>query len=730
MLVVALIPGTAAAGGGGGGGTGAGGCAAKTITVGSAALTGCFATKGGRSEAEGRVTINGATIDVANGSNLIVDTSARTITASKARVSVARPGGTTISLSNGAIDWHVPGGGSGPIGTISTQNVGNLLGFALPGVAQVSVGSGKTLIHLNVHLPKPVFLDASGQATLQTTTAGGLQSDSLHIAVSTAVVGPLQFGTVAIDYSGTGDTWTGTLDLALDLPQHVDLKGTIGFTKGDVVSIDIAAGFKPPFPIYPEVGLAAVNGGVHFKSPFDVHGGVSLVAGPVIPIIDVPAIEADIQGKISFPGSPAISVDIAGTVKAVTIPIASAAVHYDTDGNLTIHGEASFNAYIASGAVMVDGGLTGHGFFLQGGAQTCAVIGCAVVKGIISDVGAAACGGLTTDIKDAAVGFGILWGKSADFFDSCDLSDYESVLRTTPARDLVVDRFTSRQAAGNTVTVPEGTKAIAFKLSSTTAPPIISALGPSGQRIDGPAAAPADGPAAIVKDPLGTIVSYGPSKATYVLLLNPAPGVWNLAAQAGSDPVTAVAHSTLLPQPKIKATVAGKGRRHTVRFSITPLAGQTVRFAERAAHVSHLLKDTGAKAGAGTFGFTAGDGPGGRRDIVADVSQNGLPRTQIVVAHYTAPKPAHPGRVGGVRLTRSGRSVSIHWHAARGATKYVVRVRLRDGHRVTRVLPAARHSVTIAAFAPRLGGTASVVAVDRTGRRGSPGTAGLRRARR
>ena len=78
-----------------------------------------------------------------------------------------------------------------------------------------------TYLQVNVSLPKPAFVDAGGCATLVTTSSGGLDFDSLHVAVGSATLGPLELGSISIDYTGESDTWEGTLVLTLPLPKEV-----------------------------------------------------------------------------------------------------------------------------------------------------------------------------------------------------------------------------------------------------------------------------------------------------------------------------------------------------------------------------------------------------------------------------------------------------------------------------------------------------------------------------
>lgn len=67
-----------------------------------------------------------------------------------------------------------------------------------------------------------------------------------------------------------------------------------------------------------------------------------------------------------------------------------------------------------------------------------------------------------------------------------------------------------------------------------------------------------------------------------------------------------------------------------------------------------------------------------RRTIVAEVTQNDLPRKNLVIAHYRAPSPK-VGRARHIRVLRRGRSAYVSWRAAYLARSYTLSVRYGDG---------------------------------------------------
>lgn len=723
-----------------------GACPVPSVKVRSAVLVGCFGNpKGGVSTAaSGTVTMNGTRIALLNGSRLVVTPSKGTIKtatasggAGVARLSAATPTGAVVQLSKGPVDFAVPLGGGGTravaagppdackpigqsIGTVSTQGVGNLLGFPLPGVAKVSTANGVTYIQVNVSLPKPAFVDATGCATLVTKASGGLQLDSLHVAVGTATLGPLKLGKVSIDYTGSADTWKGTLMLTLPLPRDVDIKGDITFQSGDFAAANVGVEFPvAPIILPPTIGLKGVSAGVQIKPFTKITGGVHLTAGPSF--LGSAAVDANLTGTISFPGKPyAVAIDITGEVRVVSIPLATAQVHYDTGGTFFVKAHAGFDAFVADINVDVLGYISGPHFFIEGDARLCAAGFCGGSSALISEKGAAACGGLVTPVKDLAIGVFIKWTNPFipdELFFHCDLTSYRTVIaktRLAPQAPVASDAFTRQAGTGRTVTVAPGTRTLELKASGTQTP-LVAVVAPDGTRTEGPTRS-YDLPlraSQVVRAGAVTIMAVRAKTASYIRVDNPAPGVWKVESQLGTAPITQLAQSVPLPAPKVTAKVGGTGRARTVDYAYTPAPGESVSVVEQGGRLEHPIGEL--RSGRRALRFAPGDGPAGRRSIVARVTQDGLPRKSIVLASYIAPGPDVPGKPRGVKLRAAGGSaVRATWRAVPRAASYRVTFRLKDGHAATVIVKASvRPSARTTAFLPKKGGRVTVVAVSR-----------------
>ena len=183
-----------------------------------------------------------------------------------------------------------------------------------------------------------------------------------------------------------------------------------------------------------------------------------------------------------------------------------------------------------------------------------------------------------------------------------------------------------------------------------------------------------------------------------------------------------------LPEPSVKASVRGKGRKRSLRFRLRPLAGQSVTFAEESGRV---YREIGSSAKArGALGFRPAPGPGGRRRIVAIVEQGGVPWAKLTVAHYKAPGTRRPHRPSFVVAKRRGSRLAIRWARVGGARGYEVRVSLpRDGRRLLFFPRPKKHGLTVSGIERSDLAKVTVAAIGSDLRPGPAGKAKLRPAK-
>ena len=177
-----------------------------------------------------------------------------------------------------------------------------------------------------------------------------------------------------------------------------------------------------------------------------------------------------------------------------------------------------------------------------------------------------------------------------------------------------------------------------------------------------------------------------------------------------------------LPPAEISASVTGRGRALTLHYHVRPRTGQTVAFAERAGGVFHVIgRATGTQ---GSVRLTPVVGVSDRREVVAMISLAGVPRENMVIAHYTVPAPPRPATPTRVRVLRAGTGLTVSWLPADRWGCLVVAT-LSDGRRVLYRMPPMRHSLRISRLAPGIGVRITVSDLGQTGNTGVAADASL-----
>ena len=177
----------------------------------------------------------------------------------------------------------------------------------------------------------------------------------------------------------------------------------------------------------------------------------------------------------------------------------------------------------------------------------------------------------------------------------------------------------------------------------------------------------------------------------------------------GSPAISGVLIAHALPAVAVTAHVlAGTGRTRTIAYQSTPAPGRALTLIETGAGaVAHPL---GTVSGAhGQITFTPAAGPGGRRTILAEVTERGLAvGTPFKVATYVAPGPPALTRPRHVTVTRRGHRIRIAWDRV-----------------LVLVVPRSRRSVSVSDVSGVDDGTVMVAALDAVNHPGPVGTAKL-----
>lgn len=692
---------------------------------------GCFSGVPGQKGvkvSEGTLRLNGLEIIPDPGTKIRIDTKGKktidTVTASgapgKVTVQIRVSGSSPIQLYRGALHLELPTGASGTkLATFAPGGV-NIKGFPVTGSFDVILKQDSVEIPIEIGLPKSL-LDITAGVTLRADNDRGLRVDSMHFRLPKVAIGPLNLADLDVSWTGSTDQWKGTAGLNL---YAAAVRVAVEFDKGKFT--DGSVKITPvPFPgvlLAPDTYLNSVDGRLRLtdNESFAEAGalfGVQPVSPPGTPN---GTYVVTVRGSLRVNWRPKFLVTLGGkSFLGGEIPLAQAQVTADLDGNFTGSGQAQFNFPLVKGDGKFDA------FIAAGTGKFAASIDAHVTVGtspITVTVGTKA--GFSNDEIFGCVspvgGFKYTFANQdfTPYVFSCPgepevPSFVLDALRKDPAllKKFYEDRGIPQptpnavqgraaQAATPGFDVPKGVSGVSVTAIGFNGAPGFRLVSPTGQTITPvPAnAVPKGAPAVYTRTVFRTIVG----------LRKPAAGRWRILENTPGS-IGTVNMARELPKPKVKIKVTGKGRKRTLRYTATARKGLAIKLFERMGKGGHQIGTITKRKG--TIRFRVADGRGGRRAIEAHAEQRGLPVSQVKVGSYKAPAPARPARVRGLKVRRSGRSAVVRWRKVKGATTYLVRVKVTKGTKMRIVRLVSRRS-----FRVRRVPKSSVVSVSVTAR--------------
>jgi len=701
---------------------------------------GCFeeSPKGsGRWSTTGDVNVNGIRFVGGKSSTTIgLDTVKHTISASAGVVQMAGP----LVFSKDAGTWDVDG-------TTTFEGLEKfgitLLDLPALGRATVDFGKDEAFVTANLALPKPFDL-VTGATTLRTTMLGGLDLRGITLKVPSLAIGEFGMRDLTVTYDASSSTWTGTVDLKLP-PAGEYARLTLGLRQGKLVRLSFAYGGPPfPFQVYP--GLWLKNAGFDYNGTngFALGGGVDLAAptpsGPIT--FDAIGSPPGTGGGFLFeqPSSGPAHLRIAGRMGLYGVDLAGASADFYTDGRFAFAAGFAFGlsrlgvSGDIAGAVDLDAGT----FHAQAQAEVCVVF-CAGAKGIVSDVGIAACASIEFGVDpfsfELAFLVGYQWATGLDVGTTCDLGAY-----LTP-------RSGGSGSSSEVVVGPDGTiflppgdaRSYSVDVPGVGGVPLITV-----RDIDGDVVVASD-PAAPLDPQNGDRVVLVPSEATssvrvvIVTTASVAGSVFRVTASpagrvlatrsagaghgdsARRETVPAFQVAASYPVSTVRATLAGAGRARTLTWEATNLAdaSRSLRFVETGEDgVAAILGETFASSGSLPVTVT---GPAGPRTISAVVvDDRGQSVSSTEVATYDAPGPLLPGKATLLKAKLAKGGLVVSWRKGAGAPvdHWRVTVALQDGRRL--LLDTTRTSLSIPKVGKKDRVQVVVTGVDALGLEGRP----------
>jgi hypothetical protein len=667
-----------------------------TRAAGSAARA---AAAGGRYTTSGHVRVNGIDLFPQGGATITLDTGARTLKTSGA---VEAKVGNVV-LGRQALEWFMPAG-NGPImrdaaGNPATFDTGKLqvevLGLPVSGQTTPTItGDGKVEIPVHLALPNPFDALAGGVTTdftLRSSNDGGFVLNGAELKVKNAFIGIAEVKDFSLLYKNE-DPWIleGATDIVLPVTGG-GLAGAFRLRDGALEYGKFELDFTGTgIAIAPYVFLKRVRLGV--QSRYECERPAKIEGGLTLAVIQENIARVDGDAFYEFPRQdcpdPSGRFRIQGNGYIAEMPVAEFFVQYKTSGQVTFGGNAHIDIGPFSGQAGLSGGIDGptDAYYLHGTVgvgvashgegeqkQEFSLVGADVIT---SSVGVRGC----TTLIGIGSGFHKYWGGDGGVdwpWEGCEGESEDFV----PA---VFKSARASQAASASFDVPRGTPAITVRVRGGGTPPQVTLEGPGGRRI-----------ATARRAHVGKDVAYGTSPGdnrTYVRLARPAAGRWRVVAQPGST-IAGVETARGLPQPKVTAHVrrAKRGRKRVLSYDVKRLPGQVVRFVEQGRDTTRVLR-TVKRGGKGKIAFTPGAGQARGRTIVAEVESGGIPRRSLRVARYTAPPQAKPFKPRDVRIRRRNGRLVVTYGRSRGAARYAVYARLKDGRR-TQILTRKRRVV-------------------------------------
>jgi hypothetical protein len=676
------------------------------------ATAGCFLRdpknpSGGAAVAESAINLNGLQIVPDTGSRIFIDPRGHTLdTQGQVRVIAAGAGSNPVTLWHGPLHVDLPDAGAGA--TLFDFNMGEFAasveGFGINARAKVILTKDGVRIPVDLDMPG-YFGGITGHAELMVDATDGLKLNSLNFNIADVDIGVLELQNAHVQYQTDGDKWDGGATLVIPGP-GISVNANVHFADGAFNGGDFEVTDFPGVPVFTDVFLTRVALGFQLK-PAVFTGGVTFGFQPLVDRFTIA-----VAGDFRIEEGPPFAIQITGTGSVLGLQIATAFFRYSTDGTLIVRGDVKIGDPDTLG---IKGGVHFGIIGDQWGGEF-GVRGCAFGTPVTDPI----CVSATADANNTgiAVCLGDVGGITHDWADSIFL--VEPHVGSCPSDPYKppggVRRALPRAVAATTFSVPAGAHAFDVALDGDGGVPNVTLTGPDGAPI--PFGDPRVAKAA-------QIPGTGPVHTDYVGLREPAAGTYTVQTTAGSPAITGLRVSRGYATPTATATVGGAGRARTLRYAVKPVSGVDVQFVE--------LGPAGAKAIGiakgphGTLRFHSGDGPGGRRTIVARAVRGGLAMTSAVVARYTAPPVPGPGAVGRIHLRRAGGALSIAFGPARGAESYLVKVLLTDGRGLERRLGAARHRLSVPGVARGVRAKVTVTPVGPDGRHGRARTARLGR---
>lgn len=637
-------------------------------------------------EVKGVIDFNG--LEISAPGKLLYDFEKGTITGDaglSVRLKNTPIGDVIIYRKAGKVIWQLPVKGSIPTGKelrLITIGAGDgctageraycakLPGnFPMTGTIDVSLTSSAEMkLAVNASLSKPFAV--TGAVALRMVPKEGLKLDSLRFEMANAEFGVFKLELLRFVYEGPGtgdpfhegELWEVAVAVKIPTtPAAAGVKGELRFVGGEFDYGRAVLTIPGGVPVGPGILLNHFEGEFGL-TPTRIGGGLGVSLAAV----------AQVNGRFVYQSGKGVAqLHADGDFSLLGQQLATAYFDYFSTGYVGFGGELNYRWPQSSPLLYVNGKVgawfESSRFQAEGDVQVRVWKINARVRAIANNSWLAACAGIKFIFTVEGYAALNLRTGSLDLGLGCNMGGWRiAPLTGPPAR--------AAQAGVTTLRVGEGETALGIELTGRGGSPVVTLVGPRGERYTTPAS-----PEGGVGEQGRWVASQASELArTLVRIEKPSPGVWRIEPEPGSPPIASMRTQGELPDPRVRVRLSGTGARRSLRTTMVPAPGRRLRLVERGS--TSLQQVCVVARAAQTCPFRPEPGSRARR-IEAIVEQDGMARQTLTVARFTAPS-GRPGKPSRVRIVRRGSRAVASWRGVRGAGGYRVLVTSNDGRRV------------------------------------------------
>lgn len=699
-------------------------CQSAKFGVVDAEITGpCFAHSPSNPNLDvtlGELNLNGLRIVPDAGVRIGIDPRLHTIdTTGKVRVELVGQGIDPITLWHDELHAKLPTAEAGTdLFDLHELTAPIIKGFPITGDVDIKLVKGGVEIPISLGLPS-VFGGVTGSATLEVSTSGGLQLSSLEFKVGDANLAALELKDVDVTYQVAGDVWSGTGELQIPAGgSALDVKLAVEFANGQWTRGMLDLGLPyPGIPLDdsdPPPQLYLTHGGLDLR--FDpVPSLTGLIGFGVIPI-KPPGEGGEHDFVFSLDGSLGVSFGNPVTLTVTAngflfgIPIENGTLIYKIPNQVSITGHVGY----ALGPISFDGQLSA---FVDAKNKAFGGQITAKVDAFGHTVAGAAIAINNTGFGVYLSPFGTAYyywndpsGPGFKLFD-------DVTSRFVTAVPAAADRRRARAAAATGFTVPVNSPSVSLIVRGTGGAPAVVLISPDGQQIT---------PAQIGTGASAMAVSDAATSTTYVGIRHPRSGRWSVVEATGSQvPITSLQYAIGESPPTVRATITGSDMNRTLRYKATLPANVAITILEQRKSLVHVIGKVRGKSG--TIHFRPAYGPAGRRQVIAQITDNGLPFHTVTLGSYIAPPPPRAGRATALRVRAGSRTFTYSFRPPPNAAHTLLRIVTTDGRHLQRVVSPRTRSGSVPVIGFGDGVRVTVIGLAADGSRGPAVTASARK---